>query len=186
VVPARAEPVGAPLRGPPRVGRTEIVVGELDFRQVTAADGDGAALVAAMIVEMRELYWDVGAGLDLNSPDMPKAGPAELGPPGGTFLVGYRDGRAVCGGGIKRLSDGACEIKRMYVVPAARGQGVARALLHALEDAARGLGYSVARLDTGPRQPNAQGLYEYEGYGPIANFNGNPVATFFGEKQLRN
>jgi GNAT superfamily N-acetyltransferase len=72
----------------------------------------------------------------------------------------------------------------MYVVPAARGQGVARTLLRALEDAARGLGYRIARLDTGPRQPHARGLYESEGYVPIANFNGNPVATFFGQKQL--
>ena len=72
----------------------------------------------------------------------------------------------------------------MYVVPAARGQGVARTLLRAPEDAARGLGYRIARLETGPRQPHARGLYESEGYVPIANFNGNPVATFFGEKRL--
>jgi GNAT superfamily N-acetyltransferase len=160
------------------------VAAELDFRSVRVDVGDGAALVEAMIDEMRELYWDIGAGLDLNSPDMPKAGPAELGPPDGTFLVGYRDGAAVCGGGIKRLPDGACEIKRMYVVPQARGQGLARVLLHALEDAARGIGYAVARLDTGPRQPHAQRLYEAEGYVPVTNFNGNPVATFFGEKRL--
>ena len=157
---------------------------ELDFRSVRVDVGDGAALVAAMIDEMRELYWDVGDGLDLNSPDMPKAGPAELGPPGGVFLVGYRDGAAVCGGGLKRLPDGACEIKRMYVVPSARGQGLARVLLHELEDAARGMGYGIARLDTGPRQAHAQGLYEAEGYVAVANFNGNPVATFFGEKRL--
>ena len=142
--------------------------------------GDGAALVGAMIDEMRDLY----EGLDLLSPDMPKAGVAELGPPHGTFLVGYRAGEAICGGGVKRLPDGACEIKRMYVVPAARGQGVARILLRALEDAARGLGYVVVRLDTGPRQPHARGLYESEGYVEIGNFNGNPVATFFGEKRL--
>lgn len=147
-------------------------------------EGDGVALVEAMVDEMRELYWNIAGGLDLNSPDMPKAGPAELGPPNGVFLVGYRDGVAVCGGGIKRLPDGACEIKRMYVVPSARRQGLARVLLHELEDAARGLGYEVARLDTGPRQPHAQGLYEAEGYVPVANFNGNPVATFFGEKRL--
>lgn len=153
---------------------------ELDFRQVSAADGDGAALLAAMIDEMRELY----RGLDLNSPDMPAAGATDLAPPGGTFLVGYRDGQAVCAGGIKRLPDGACEIKRMYVAPAARKQGVARALLRALEDAARGSGYRIARLDTGPLQPHARGLYESEGYVAIGNFNGNPVATFFGEKRL--
>jgi hypothetical protein len=38
--------------------------------------------------------------------------------------------------------------------------------------------------DTGPRQPHARGLSESEGYVPIGNFNGNPVATFFGEKRL--
>ncbi|WP_197739619.1 GNAT family N-acetyltransferase [Mycolicibacterium sp. P1-18] len=159
---------------------------ELVFRPVPSDAGDAATLVAAMLAEMRELYWDVGGsgGLDLDSPDMPKAGPAELGPPGGVFLVGYRDGVAVCGGGLKRLPDGGCEIKRMYVVPEARGQGLAPKLLHALEDAARGLGYAVARLDTGPRQTHAQRLYEREGYRAVDNFNANPVATYFGEKWL--
>jgi GNAT superfamily N-acetyltransferase len=72
----------------------------------------------------------------------------------------------------------------MYVVPRERGRGVARALLRALEDEARRLGYEVARLDTGPRQEGARRIYESEGYRPIANFNANPVATFFGEKRL--
>ena len=159
----------------------------LIFRPVPPDAGDAAVLVTAMLAEMRELYWDlsgVRAGLDLDAPDMPKAGPAELGPPAGTFLVGYRGGVAVCCGGLKQLADGACEIKRMYVVPDARGHGVARQLLHALEDAARGLGYPVSRLDCGPRQPHATGLYESEGYLPVGNFNGNPVATYFGEKHL--
>ena len=161
---------------------------ELDFRSTGVAGGVGATLVAAMAAEMAELYWDYPGGLDLDGPDMPKAGPAELGPPGGTFLVGYRVGPggdvAVCGGGLKRLPDGACEIKRMFVVPDARGQGIARLLLHALEDAARALGYRTARLDTGPRQAHAQRMYEAAGYRPIANFNDNPAATFFGEKDL--
>jgi hypothetical protein len=47
------------------------VPSDLDFRAVPVGDGDGAALVAAMIEEMRELYWDAGGpgsgGLDLNS-----------------------------------------------------------------------------------------------------------------------
>lgn len=137
-------------------------------------------MLTAMVAEMAELY----DGLDLNSAGMPKAGPAELGPPDGVFLVGYRDGVPVCGGGIKRLPDGHCEIKRMYVVPQARRGGVARALLAALEDAARGLGYRVARLDTGSRQPHAQALYEASGYRRCHNFNDNPAAAFHGEKQL--
>ncbi len=48
----------------------------------------------------------------------------------------------------------------MYVIPGARGQGVGRRLLAALEDKARSLGYDVARLDTGPAQPGAQALYQ--------------------------
>lgn len=123
-------------------------------------------------------------GLELDGPEMPRAGPAELSPPSGAFIVGRVDGAPVCCGGLKRLADGTCEIKKMYVVPQARGRGVARTLLHQLEDRARQLGYEVVRLDTGPRQAHARALYEGEGYQAIENFNGNPVATFFGEKHL--
>jgi GNAT superfamily N-acetyltransferase len=91
----------------------------------------------------------------------------------------------VCCGGIKRLDDQACEIKRMYVAPQARGQGVARALLGALEQVARDLGYVIVRLDTGPRQAHALALYRSAGYSEIPNFNANPAALYFGEKPLR-
>ena len=153
---------------------------EIEFRVVPMDGGDAAALAQAMRDEISAIY----DGVDLDSPRMPKAGIAELGPPHGAFLVGYRDGIAMCCGGVKRLDDRHCELKRMYVAPAARGAGVGRQLLRALEHAARDLGYEVARLDTGPRQPGAQRLYESDGYLPIANFNGNPVASFFGEKSL--
>jgi GNAT superfamily N-acetyltransferase len=123
-------------------------------------------------------------GLELDGADMPKAGPAELSPPGGAFIVGSLDGRPVCCGGVKRLDARACEIKRMYVVPAARARGVGRVLLHELEDRARALGYAIARLDTGPRQAGARRLYESEGYVEVADFNANPVASFWGEKPL--
>jgi GNAT superfamily N-acetyltransferase len=153
---------------------------DLVFRAVPAGNGDAADMVAAMVAEMRDLY----DGLDLDAPDMPKAGPAELGPPGGVYLGGYRDCAPVCGGGLKRLPDGTCEIKRMYVVPEARRGGVARALLAALEDAARGLGYRIVRLDTGERQPHAIAFYESAGYRRVGNFNNNPAAAFHGEKRL--
>lgn len=133
-----------------------------------------------MRVEVAEMY----PGLDLRGAEMPKAGPEQLNAPNGSFLVGYEDGLAICCGGVKRLDAEACELKRMYVIPEARGRGVARVLLAALEDRARELGYVIARLDTGPKQQGAQRIYESEGYLPIANFNANPVATFFGEKRL--
>jgi GNAT superfamily N-acetyltransferase len=152
----------------------------VEFRVVPADSGSGGELLAAMRAEIAAIY----AGLDLDGPEMPRAGAKELGPPGGTFLIGTRDGEPVCCGGVKRLDERTCEIKRMYVAPQARGQGVARALLGALEKAARGLGYAVVRLDTGPDQPHARALYESAGYVEIENFNDNPVATYFAEKPL--
>jgi len=152
----------------------------LEFRLARVDAGPGAELAQAMREEIAVMY----EGLDLDGPEMPKAGPAELAAPGGAFLVGWQDGEPVCCGGVKALPDGACEIKRMYVVPSMRGRGIGRRLLRALEAQARTLGYTVARLDTGAQQPNARALYQSEGYVEIGNFNANPVATFFGEKRL--
>lgn len=152
----------------------------IEFRTCAMDEEPGATLAQGMRDEIAALY----DGLALDGPDMPKAGPAELAPPAGTFIVGVEDGVAVCCGGIKRLPDGACEIKKMFVVPEARGRGVARELLVELERRARDLGYAIARLDTGPKQPRAQRMYERAGYVSIANFNANPVATFFAEKVL--
>lgn len=153
----------------------------ITFRSVPLDDEPARSLVVAMRQEIAELY----EGVVLDGPEMPKAGPRELGPPGGVFLVGFdQDDRPVCGGGVKDLGDGACEIKRMYVVPEARNGGLGKELLAALEEAARELGYGRARLDTGPAQHGAMRMYQAAGYEPIGNFNGNPMATFFGEKAL--
>jgi GNAT superfamily N-acetyltransferase len=153
----------------------------LRFQTVSMQEEPARSLVHAMRAEIAEMY----DGLRLDGPEMPSGGPAELGPPGGVFLVGFdAEDKPVCGGGVKDLGRGACEIKRMYVVPAARRAGHARALLVALEDAARELGYTVARLDTGPRQAHAERLNRAAGYVPIPNFNENPVARFWGEKRL--
>jgi GNAT superfamily N-acetyltransferase len=157
-----------------------VLIVMLEFRPCPVDAQPAAALVQGMRDEIAALY----GGLDLDGPHMPKAGPDELGPPGGTFVVGFEDDVAVCCGGLKRLPDGACEVKKMFVIDAARGRGVARALLVELERLARDLGYVVARLDTGPRQTRAQRMYERAGYAAIENFNANPVASFFGEKRL--
>jgi len=149
------------------------------FEPIPADRPPAADLIAAMVAEMATLYGPIDV------PGMPSATPADFAPPHGTFLVGFDDdGAPVCAGGVKRLDDDAAEIKRMYVVPAARGRGLARVLLAALEDAALDLGYTTVRLDTGALQPHAQALYESAGYRAIGNFNANPVAAYWGEKRL--
>jgi GNAT superfamily N-acetyltransferase len=111
--------------------------------------------------------------------------PDEMGPPGGVFLVGYEGERAVAVGGVRRLSDGVGEVKRMYVVPDARSRGVGRALLVALEEACRELGYDRVRLDAGPAQKHSKSLFERTGYVEIPKYNSNHVADYFAEKDLR-
>lgn len=153
---------------------------QIEFRDADFSVGPGAVLLQAMRDEMRELY----TGLDMDSDELPRAGAAELGPPSGALVVGWVGGEPVCVGGVKRFDERVCEIKRMFVVPAWRGRGVARALLRQLEHTARRIGYGMARLDTGPKQVGARGLYASEGYAEIENFNDNPVASFWGEKPL--
>ncbi len=108
----------------------------------------------------------------------------EMSPPDGAFLVGFERDRPVACGGLKRFDAETVEVKRMYVVPEARGRGLGRSLLRALEEEARRLGYRRARLDTGPRQPHARALHESAGYVPIAAYNTDPVADYWGEKRL--
>jgi GNAT superfamily N-acetyltransferase len=151
---------------------------DVTFQRADAGQPPASELLEAMVSELEPLYGRIDV------PQAPSATPADFAPPGGSFLIGYQDGEPVCVGGIKRLPDGACEIKRMYVVRQARGRGVARELLEALEDEARSLGYELARLDTGPRQPHAERMYRAAGYAEIGNFNANPFASFWGEKRL--
>jgi putative acetyltransferase len=87
------------------------------------------------------------------------------------FLVA-RDvaGKALGCGALRHLEPGAAELKRMYVRPEARGRGLGRALLDALEAEARRLGIRVLRLETGFKQHEAVGLYERAGYRRIPCF----------------
>jgi GNAT superfamily N-acetyltransferase len=110
--------------------------------------------------------------------------PDEMVAPHGAFLVGYEGERPVAIGGLRRLEDGICEIKRMYVVEDARSRGAGRALLQALEDTARELGFERARLDAGPAQVHSRVLFEQTGYVEIAKYNANHIAVYFAEKRL--
>lgn len=120
--------------------------------------------MAAALADLGERYGGPG--------DETPVAAIEFDPPEGGFLVAYLGGRPVgCGGWRSHGDEGDTgEIKRMYTVPDARGQGVARAVLAALEDSARQYGRSRLVLETGDRQPEAIKLYEAAGYERIENF----------------
>lgn len=151
----------------------------IETRTIPGDSEDALMLVGAMFDEVVAAY---GAHLGPG----PSATPADFSLPGGCFVALYEDGRAVAGGAVKRLEDDTGEIKRMYVVPDSRGRGLSRQLLAALEDAARQLGYRRVRLDTGAHeaQSAARHLYPSAGYREIADYNGNPYASYWAEKHL--
>ena len=112
----------------------------------------------------------------------PSAEPSDFTPPSGTFLVAYEHDRAVACGGLKTVGPGVAEVKRMYVVPEARRRGIGRALLAALEERARSMGFRSVRLDC---ERHNWPLYRAAGYVEIDDYNDNPLADHWAEKQLR-
>jgi GNAT superfamily N-acetyltransferase len=103
-------------------------------------------------------------------PDDSPVDPTEFAPPDGMFLVGYLDGEPVATGGLRRRGVGEVEIKRMYVAPVARRNGLSRIMLAALEDRARATGATRIVLETGMKQPEAISLYESAGYERIDGY----------------
>jgi GNAT superfamily N-acetyltransferase len=115
------------------------------------------ALASAQQEEMRGIY---GGEADIG----PTRDAWMFEPPDGTFVVARVDDVAVGCGGVCRFDESRAELKRMYVAPSARGLGLGRRLLDALEGEARRLGYVGVVLETGNLQAEALGLYTSAGY----------------------
>ena len=136
------------------------------------------ALIAALNVELSGRYPEPGATHFLLDP-------GDVAPGTGIFLVARWLGRPVGCGAVRRLSEGALmrelgpragELKRMYVAPEVRGQGIGRALLVRLEAEARALGLARLVLETGIRQTEALALYRDAGFTDIPAY-GEYVAS---------
>jgi putative acetyltransferase len=134
--------------------------------QIMRADprSDAArALLGALDVELGGRYPEENVAEYQIDPDAVTAGR-------GQFLLALLGNEAVGCCALRRLDDGTGEVKRMYVRPAQRGCGVARALLQAIEAEARGFGLRRLLLETGVRQPEAVGLYQRFGFERIPPF----------------
>lgn len=129
--------------------------------------------------ELRDRF---DAGFDPDTSSLPDAG--EMAPPTGLFLIARLRGEPVgCGGLI--LHDAApAEIKRMWVAPEVRGLGLGRRLLSELERLAAESGAHATRLDTNRNLTEAITMYRSSGYEEIPDFNGEPYAHHWFEKQL--
>ncbi len=140
---------------------------------------DAQACVAAYF---RELDKRFDGGFDPGSGGY--AGKTASGAVPGAFVIARLNGRAIGCGGLKRFDGSTGEIKRMWVAPEARGLGLSRRLLSALEEQARHMGFTRIVLDTNRTLAEAQTLYRSAGYRDTKRYNDNSYADFWFEKQL--
>lgn len=144
--------------------------GMIQLRAVPYDHPDAVKLNDQVQLEYQERYQGEG--------DVTHLDPAMFAPPRGLYLIAYdlSDAPVASGGwrgqdeNDEGYADGDAELKRMYVVPEARGLGLARRILSVLEEDARAAGRTRMVLETGDQQPEAIALYLSSGYAPSAKF----------------
>jgi putative acetyltransferase len=103
-----------------------------------------------------------------------------------TVFVARDDGQAVACGALRRHGDGIGEVKRMYTIPAAQGQGIGGSILERIEKLARSESFSLLVLETGHVHPAAWRVYERGGFtrcGPVLDYPESSYSVFY-EKHL--
>jgi len=139
----------------------------------------------AQIVALLREYWAAlnvplcFQGFDAEIEDLPGA----YAPPGGEMIIACdrAEGELVGCVALRSVPDAPdmCEMKRLYVRPAARGTGLGRTLAVAAMDEGRRLGYRRMFLDTLPSLTAAQALYRSLGFRQTGTGNGDPAVVFF-------
>jgi len=142
--------------------------------------GTGIAPAADMAV-VRLLFQEYakGLGFDLcfqHFDEELASLPGRYAPPGGGVWLAWMEGMPAGCVALRPLTDGACEMKRLYVRPAYAGQGLGRKLAEAAVAGARQRGYAAIRLDTLESMTAANALYRKLGFGQIAPYCENPLA----------
>ena len=156
------------------LGRDRLTVEEVDPRSETALHCLGEYY--AELGRRFDKGFDVTLSCDPDAEDMMR--------PRGAFLIAMSDGVPIGCVGLKGTDYGWAEIKRLWICPSARGLGLSKRLMIAVEDVARDLSIKTLRLDTNSALPEALQLYRKSGWVEIDRFNDDPYPDHFFEKHL--
>jgi ribosomal protein S18 acetylase RimI-like enzyme len=143
-----------------------------------------------MLEEARQLFLEYARSLDVdlcfqNFEEELNSLSEKYGPPDGTILLAYADGKPAGCAALHKLSDGICEMKRLYVRESCRDLGLGKMLIARILDEATEKKYRFIRLDTLPTMNKAQKLYEAFGFYDIDPYVYNPITgSRYLEKKL--
>jgi ribosomal protein S18 acetylase RimI-like enzyme len=101
--------------------------------------------------------------------------PGEYAPPNGRLYIAIEKSEPVGCVGLRSLDDGSCEMKRLYVRPNHRREGIGRAMSRLVISEAKAIGYSKMRLDTVSSMVPAIALYKSLGFKEIPPYRFNPI-----------
>ncbi|TDW88839.1 NADPH-dependent FMN reductase [Kribbella sp. VKM Ac-2566] len=160
----------ATVEGEQPVESTPVQIAAVEAIRARPEDPEAAPLLADLVVEYSTRY-----GRTNENTQLTEVPPSDFHVErGGAFVLLRYGGQTVAGGAIRRYDDETAEVKRMWTSHLHRRQGLGRRVLAELESAALDLGYRRLYLTTGPRQPEAAGLYLSVGFEPQFDIEADP------------
>ena len=151
-----------------------------DQMEIREADPDSPEALACLHAYFSELVARI-PGLHLDQFPLPDPQADSYRPPKGRFLVAWSDNLPVGCVSLRPLDATTAEIKRLWVHDSARGQGLARRLMTAIEGEARSMGHTTLKLDTHSALIEAITLYRATGWSDIAHYTQPPGDTWMGK-----